>query len=373
MRCASIRSVLLLFLVGLSCGCASTYKQLPSLDEVPELAQLAQRTRQSQIHEWKLPVGDVEGQPYFMIADELGREREDEMIVLVHGMVSDRTTWQFVAGTLGQKHRLFIPDMIGNGESDHPDPRLLPEGAYSPTGAARHLLEALRKRDQEEPLPQRIVFVGHSLGGGIVLRLLSAPELREEYGDILDRCERAVLISPLEFAVHRAAETLTELTQVGSLKVALGRATGLIRNGAAKELVASAERPDWVFKFDVDRLYDAFKTRERRLPTQAIIRTAAPFDLETARPDWEAIETLVDEYKNVDIPVLLIWGDRDETLPLSMGYKLVTELPNAKLRIVRRGKHSLQADRPTFLARWLDRFIEDEDAGANWNKIETID
>lgn len=368
----AIRPILLLFIIGLGLGCTSAYKRLPSLDQVPELARLSDQTAQRQIRHWSLPVGEVDGAPYHMVADELGEPRDDQLVVLVHGMVSDRTTWQFVAGTLGQTHRLFLPDMIGNGESDHPDPRKLQADAYSPTGAARHLLEALSARHREQPLPERIVFVGHSLGGGVVLRLLSAPELQREYPEILSRCDRAVLISPLEFAVHRATEALAELTRVGSFRVALGRATGIIRNEAAKELLASAERPEWVFKFDVDRLYDAFKTKARRLPTQAIIRTAAPFDEETARPDWDAIETLVGDYQNVQIPVLLIWGDRDETLPLSMGYKLLAELPDARLRIVRRGKHSLQADRPTFLADWLRRFIDDENAAADWEKIVTI-
>ena len=365
------RTVGLTLVLLLGVACAPAYKKLPTLDEVPEMAALSRQGTERLRQRWELAAGEVEGRPYHIVADELGADNEDPLIVLVHGMVSDRTTWQFVSGVLGDEYRLFIPDLIGHGESDAPAPAAIGELAYSPTGSARHLLRALQERHRQQPLPSRVVFIGHSLGGGVVLRLLSNPEFRTEFPEIFSRVDRAILVAPLEFAVHRASETLAELTSIGSFYAFLGRATGVLRNQTAKELLASAESPEWVFKFDVDRVYDAFHPKARRLPTQAIIRNAVPFNAETGRPDWPAIDALVADYRNVDLPVLLIWGDRDETLPLSMGYKLQAELPDARLRILREGKHSLQADRPHQLSEWISRFVED--AGAGWAPIESID
>ena len=125
-----------------------------------------------------------------------------------------------------------------------------------------------------------------------------------------------------------------------------------------------------MFKVDADRLIDAFADREARRATQAIIRRMIPFT-HAGRPDWEAIEALTDDYANVDVPVLILWGRRDETLALSIGYKLLAELPDARLRIVPTGKHSLQADRPKLVADWIERFLRD--AGAGWPRLGTTD
>ncbi len=362
-------AVLLVFL-ALAVACAPTYKRLPSLESVPELASLAQRGADRLHRSWSLPVGEVDGVPYSIVASETGSDRSDELVVLIHGFVSDRTTWQFVSGLLGERHRLWIPDQLGCGDSARPDPALAGEETYGATGQARNLLEALRQRNDEAGWPDRIVFVGHSLGGAITLRILGSMELREAYPRIFERVDRAVLIAPLGFAVHRADHTMRELGTVGGFRLFLGKAVGYVRENVAIELLAAAEKPNWVFRFDADRVLDAFRDKQARRATQAIIRQTIPFDAR-GRPDWSMIDRLVADYRNVDLPVLLLWGGRDETLSLAMGYKLLAELPDARLRILREGKHSLQADRPAEVTEWIERFVED--AGAGWDRLEYVD
>jgi pimeloyl-ACP methyl ester carboxylesterase len=353
------RAVAVLIAAAVLGACSPAYKRLPTLTDVPELEALVRDNEHRQQRLWNLPVGTADDVPYSIVAEETGSNREDELVVLIHGLASDRTTWQFVSGHLGKTRRLWIPDQLGCGESDRPDPEIVGESAYSPTESARHLLEALRQRNEIAGWPDRIVIVGHSLGGAVALRMLGSPELRRDYPRVVGRIDRAVLIAPLGFAVHRADTTLSVMSRVGGFMVFLGRSTGVLKQNVAKELLQSAERPEWVFKFDADRLIDAFVGKRNRRATQAIIRQAVPFDLETRRPDWPEIERLVADYRQVDVPVLLIWGDRDETLPLAVGYKLAAELPNARLHIVEHGKHSLQADRPGEVADMIDAFLPD--------------
>ena len=362
---------LLLIVCAVASGCASTYKKLPELDQVPELKALAERSDARRIRLWTHPVGENGGAPYSIVAEETGAGSPDVLVVLIHGLASDRTTWQFVSGDLGGTLRLWIPDQLGCGESDRPSPFEIGENEYAPSASARQLLEALRQRNDEAGWPERIFFVGHSLGGAVTLRILGSAELREDYPRILERVDSAMLIAPLEFAVHRSNETIDEMSRMGGFKLAIARATGVFKEKAARELVESAEDPNRVFKFDVDRLLSAFDGKPARISTQAIMRQAVPFDESNGRPNWEAIEPLVDDYANVDVPVLLLWGKRDETLPLSMGYKLLAELPDARLRIVTEGKHSLQADRPTLVAEWIRRFLDER--GDGWEPLEFVD
>jgi pimeloyl-ACP methyl ester carboxylesterase len=352
-------------------NCAPTYKRLPLLDQVPEMKALVEQSDARRIRLWRLPVGTVDGVPYAIAAEETGAPRNDVLVVPVHGLVSDRSTWHFVSGHLGTTHRLWIPDQLGCGDSDRPSPGKIGESAYSPSASARHLLEALKQRNDEVGWPDRIFFVGHSLGGAVVLRILSSAELHAAYPRIFERVDSAMLIAPLEFAVHRSSEALEEMSRVGGFKLELGKQTGVLKEKVTRELVSSAEKPEWVFKLDIDRVLKAFDGKPSRLATQAIIRQAVPFDESTGRPRWEAIDPLVAEYANVRFPVLLLWGRHDETLPLSMGYKLQAELPDARLRIIDAGKHSLQAERPELVAELIRRFLTD--TGSGWNAIESID
>ena len=61
----------------------------------------------------------------------------------------------------------------------------------------------------------------------------------------------------------------------------------------------------------------------------------------------------------MDVPCLILWGRRDETLPVAMGYKLMRQLPNARLEIVQRAKHSAMQEHPLLCVRRVERFLED--------------
>ncbi len=58
------------------------------------------------------------------------------------------------------------------------------------------------------------------------------------------------------------------------------------------------------------------------------------------------------------IPCLIVWGARDETFPLSMGYKLQAQLPDATLIVIHDTKHSMQLERPRLSSSVVREFIE---------------
>lgn len=60
-------------------------------------------------------------------------------------------------------------------------------------------------------------------------------------------------------------------------------------------------------------------------------------------PDWftnYAVD-LTDKLRNVDIPVLLIWGDSDPISPVSIGERLEGIFPNSQLEVIKGGDHGL--------------------------------
>jgi len=57
-----------------------------------------------------------------------------------------------------------------------------------------------------------------------------------------------------------------------------------------------------------------------------------------------------------DIPFLIVWGARDATLPLAMGYKLEAQIPAAKLLVVPNQMHSIHIENPPLAVRIIREF-----------------
>ena len=95
-------------------------------------------------------------------------------IVLVHGITSDSSTWERAMPYLATRFTVIAPDLIGHGESAKP------RGDYSLGAYASGVRDLMVTLGHESA-----TFVGHSLGGGIVMQLAyQFPE----------RCERLVLV-----------------------------------------------------------------------------------------------------------------------------------------------------------------------------------
>lgn len=96
-------------------------------------------------------------------------------IVLVHGIAGDGSEWEPIIDRLATQYDVIAPDLAGHGEST----RL--RGDHSIGAFAtwlRDLLEALEV--------ERATFVGHSLGGGVVMQFAY---------QFPDYVERMVLVS----------------------------------------------------------------------------------------------------------------------------------------------------------------------------------
>ena len=66
---------------------------------------------------------------------------------------------------------------------------------------------------------------------------------------------------------------------------------------------------------------------------------------------------LSEQYRNIRVPCLILWGRRDANLPVSMGYRMVLNLPQAWLRILPTCTHALACERPVLCAALMRSFI----------------
>ena len=248
----------------------------------------------------------------------------NQAILFLHGSgpgVSAPSNWSHLLPVFAEDFYCIAPDVLGFGDSDHPD--LAPVGmpAYTTVRAesAVALLDALGVAKAH--------FVGNSMGGMITLRVAQiAPE---RIGRMLLMGSGGAPIPPTEdlmklitFFQNASVEAMTDLLPRFVYDPALF--AGQLENIAA-DRYAKASRPD---------------VRRSHLAT---------FD-----PDCGPVKYTEEELAAIVHETLVLHGREDRMLPVEAGYYLARNLPNAQLHVLPHAGHWIQieqAERFTALAR----------------------
>src|SRR6202046_1057995 len=81
------------------------------------------------------------------------------VILLIHGIGDNSTTWETVQSKLAQRFTVVAVDLLGHGQSDKP------RADYSIAAYANGMRDLLSVLEIE-----RATVVGHSLGGGVAMQ-----------------------------------------------------------------------------------------------------------------------------------------------------------------------------------------------------------
>jgi pimeloyl-ACP methyl ester carboxylesterase len=352
----------------LAAGCASDpFLTLRPEASVESLAALSAQTRGVPNHTVVVPTRLDGAGPVGIAVHELFTDgAHDRVIVMVHGVLSDHRTWRFVAGELARDHDLMLIDLPGAGGSDKPRPATLGPRAHSPHSMARRVLQAVEQRVAARygglDRAPAITLMGHSLGGAVIMRMFCDAEVAEAHAGLLSRVDSLVLISPLDINVPRQDPMFRAISEASEFRLVLGDATGLLRRRIADATRASVSDPSRALREEAQTRLEYLRDLPRRRAAQAMLRQAVPF--RGGRPDWEEIEPVEEEYCLITLPALILWGRRDETLPVAMGYKLAAEMPGAEFVALPRVMHSPHIESPELTARLVRDFLQDPGAGA---------
>lgn len=348
---------LLLTLVIALCGCASqTYRLLQSESAQSRLTALKAGAPELTNRTVQIPTRIGAGPTVRIALHETGNRQASRVIVLIHGCLSDHWTWRFICGFLGEEYCLILVDLPGTGDSDCPDPSVLGPSGYSPDQLADRVLQALDALLAEREQRPDITIVGHSLGGMIALRMMGSPTLRARYEDVIQHVDRMVLLSPGDFALVNPPRALMEIAELTGTQIAFADLFGILRDKIAQAVRDSVADPEHASREHVERLLEMLRDQRRRASLQAMLKQAVP--MKNGGLDWPTIERFVSEYENVDVPCLIVYGARDQTLGVATGYKLAAQIPTGFLYILPGCKHSVQLDRPRICAEIIRRFSD---------------
>ncbi len=284
--------------------------------------------------------GDVSPQPVLKegVASVLGYRMayvtggSGEPVVFLHALGHASSAWDGVLPHLARRFRVFALDMLGCGRSDKPriDYHLWALATYT-----RHFLDAVGV--------ERAHLVGHSLGGGIAMQMmLQYPE----------RVRKLALLST--GGLGREVRLLLRVATLPGVSLALASLTQpfwlrlleRLRFASLTQLLARENMRVWT------RLAQA----DNRWVFMRMLRSVCNIT-------WQTVSAL-DRLPLLEQPVLLIWGERDRTVPVSHAQRAATLLPNCQLEILPNCAHYPAIEQPHIVAPLLEQFLLAEDGMA---------
>jgi pimeloyl-ACP methyl ester carboxylesterase len=256
-------------------------------------------------------------------------------IVLVHGITSTSATWERVMPYLATRFTVIAPDLLGHGQSAKP------RGDYSLGAYASGVRDLMVSLGHE-----RATFVGHSLGGGVVMQLAyQFPE----------RCERLVLVDSgglgreVNFLLRAATLPLSEvvLPVLASTRL-LGAGRGVGRLFGRLGLRAGTDMAE------LAKGHASLADAEARAAFVHTLRTIVD-------PGGQRVNASDRLYLAQNVPFMLVWGEHDPIIPVRHGRAAHELVPTSRLEVFEDAGHFPHVDDPQrFLDVLLD-FIDSTD------------
>jgi pimeloyl-ACP methyl ester carboxylesterase len=243
-----------------------------------------------------------------------------ESIVFLHGLGGSQSTWASVLGHFAENYRIVAVDLPGHGASDKPSPD---STDYSIPGLAAKLGELLEKMELSPA-----VLIGHSLGGATALQLaLDRPKL----------VRALALVDSAALGSEISGELLDRVESAPS------------RDEARRLLELFFEDRRFVLERGIDDMYAA---RIAPGADEAVKALAA-----SAFTRYGQNLVLVDRLGELEVPVLIVWGELDRVLPSTHAVAAATALPTAWLEIMEGVGHVPQVEAAPAFASIVNRWL----------------
>jgi pyruvate dehydrogenase E2 component (dihydrolipoamide acetyltransferase) len=247
------------------------------------------------------------------------RSGEGTPVVLLHGYGESLLAWQMVFDALAREADVIALDLPGFGLSSKPAAGYT---ADSMATAVYALLDQLSL--------QRVVLVGHSLGGVVATAMAVRNPSRVLAMALID----PALVTP--WALAKTADSSRTGASVRRVIADYEQIRG--RFGGAHD-------EDWMAEDSAAAAYQPSGDSAYALALSAVLRE---FDFAFLTPE---------EARGLVMPIKLVWGALDPVIPVETGRLLAEKLPNATLVVLPRTWHRPQAERPSEVARILADFV----------------
>lgn len=255
---------------------------------------------------------------------------QGKVLLLIHGMAGSSATWRAVLPQLSKKYRVVAPDLLGHGESAKP------RGDYSLGAFAVWLRDFL-----DELGITRATVVGQSLGGGVAMQFVYQHP---------DYCERLVLIS--------SGGLGPDVGLVLRLLSAPGAEFVLPIIAPKPVLTAGNKVKSWLTRAGIQsprgaELWSAYSSLSDGQTRQSFLRTLRS----VVDYRGQAVSALNRLQLRSEVPVMAIWGEKDNIIPVDHAYAAQAAREGSRLEVLSGVGHFAQVEAPTKVVDLIEDFI----------------
>jgi len=247
-------------------------------------------------------------------------------LVLLHGTASSLLTWQACTEVWKLNRRVIRMDLPAfglTGPNNEEDYRI---ATY--VGFVHAFLQKLGV--------SKCSIAGNSLGG------LIASAYTAEYPDAV---EKLILIDPAGYPIENAKGSLAfKLARIPVLKQLLTMVTP--KSMVRKSLEDVYGNPSLV----TDSLVEQYRDMTLRKGNRNALVTRLNME-----QDWDTAAI-----KRIEAPTLLIWGEKDQLIPVSNAYKFQRDLKHGHLVLLPDAGHVPMEETPGFIIERVERFLQSE-------------
>ncbi len=274
---------------------------------------------------------------------------EGPPILLLHGTFASLHTWEGWVEELGDRYRLISLDLPGFGlTGPHP------QGDYS-LASTLHLFESVRR----ELALENWVVAGNSLGAGYALAYAQhKPDSVLAVG-LLNGGR--IRLSQADYQAQRETVEAAQTREQGDSLVAQA-----LRQPQARALLAKVS-PAFLVRYALKDVYGdpALVSEVQVSRYQDLLRRAgnrqAFIDRFSGNNEQRASVPPLDDPMPADeleVPILIMWGDQDTWIPLQVGERLAGMLPQAQLKVYAGLGHIPMEEAPIETADHFGQFLQ---------------
>jgi hypothetical protein len=256
-----------------------------------------------------------------------GNRADTTPIVLIHGTAASLHTWEAWANQLKQSHRVISMDLPAYGLTG---PNT--SGDYSPEYYAQFMHQFLEKLGVD-----KCIIAGNSLGGAIAWRYA----LR--YPTVVSKL---VLIDAAGYPMESKSVPMAfQLAGLPILKNIFQYVTPrFIVKNSIENVYADKTKVEPTL---VDRYFNLALRAGNR---QAFIERMSTFKT-------LLIDSTYLQIKNIKTPTLILWGDKDLLIPVSVAKTFHADLPNDTLVVLKNLGHTPMEENPIKTLQVFNSFL----------------
>ena len=243
-------------------------------------------------------------------------------LILVHGTPWSSFNLRHLINALSDTFTVYYFDLLGYGQSDK-------SNANVSLGIQNRLLaELIDHWKLDKPN-----IIGHDFGGTTVLRSHLLNNIAFEKMVVID----PVALSPWGSPFFKHIE---------------------------KNEAAFAGVPDYIHEAIVSAYIKtaAYQTIEKETLNRIIqpwigADGKAAFYRQIAQASSKFTDEIQDQYSEIKIPVLILWGEEDQWIPVERAHTLLDKIPNSKMVTIPKAGHLVIEERPEVLIKEIRSFL----------------